>query len=490
MELKDVLEAVRTRRRWIVGGLLAGLLAAGLLNLTAERTYHSTTELFISAIADPEEIQPLDADSFVQQRSVSYVQVLTGTEMAQRVVDDLRLPLTARELSEQITVTPLPGTVILEIEVVDTSPGRAQGIAESLVRQFSARVTELETPNGTTTPLVEVETLQPPAFDPVPVSPGERRNLMLGAALGLLVGLGLALLRHRTDTSVRREDHVAASTGAELVGRVFEDRQLSVRHVSPELDGETLTAEAYRTIRVTLRHVDGGRAPQVVVVTSALPGEGASTVAVNLSVSLARSGHRVMLVDGNLRRPRVARYLGLDEDRPGLTDLLVGTATLREAMQSWDDPRLTVVGAGAMTEDPDAVLDSPKLRGLLDVLRDEQDVIVIDTPPLLPVIDAAAVGGIADGCLLVTHAGRTRREELTEAATTLERVHARLLGVVLNRVPRPKVRRSPRRSYPADPIRSASAGAPRHGAHRRTTGRAGTEPADGIALPSTTGEPS
>ncbi|CCH88118.1 Non-specific protein-tyrosine kinase [Modestobacter italicus] len=445
----DVLETIRARKRWIAGGVLLGVLLAALLSWTAERTYSSTSRLFVSVTGPPDQTAPLDADTFAQQRMASYVRVLTGEEMAQRVVDDLRLPLTADQLAQQIAVTPLPGTVILQVTVTDSAPQRAQDIAESLQRQFTARLDELETPDGRTTPTVQIETLQAPDFDPEPTSPGWRRNVMLGAALGLLLGSAAALARQRTDTTVRREEQVRRSVGTELLGRVFEDQQRAAHPVSPVLDGESLTAEAYRALRVNLRHVEGG-APQVVVVTSALPGEGASTVAVRLSVSLARSGSRVLLVDGNLRRPRVARYLGLDEHGPGLTDVLAGTADLREATQAWGDGRLVVLGAGPLPTETDAVLDSARLRGLLGVLRDSHDFVVIDTPPLLPVIDAAAVSALADGCLLVVRFGRTREADLTEAAVTLERVHARLLGVVLNRVPRGRDIEARGRAYPAD----------------------------------------
>jgi len=450
-----VVEAVRTRKRWIAGGLLAGLLVAALLSWTAERTYVSTSQLFVSVTGPPDQTAPLDADTFAQQRMTSYVRVLTGVELAERVTEDLGLPVPAEELVGQVAVTPLPGTVILQVQVTADTPERAQEIAESLDRQFTARVDELETPSGRTTPAVEIDTLLAPDFDAEPVSPGWRRNLMLGAAVGLLVGTGMALLRSRLDTTVRGEDDVRRAAGAELLGRVPEDRQLTDRGVSPDPDRAPATVEAYRAVRVNLRHVAEDRSPQVVVVTSALPGEGASTVAVHLAVSLARSGSRVLLVDCDLRRPRVARYLDLPEHVPGLTDVLAGTTDLHLATQQWDDDRLSVLGAGPLPPDADSVYSPARLRALLDVLRGRYDHVVLDSPPLLPVVDAAAISAVADGCVVVARFGSTTRAELTEAAVALERVHGRLLGVVLNRIPATRDSPARGRSYPVDPDRAA-----------------------------------
>jgi succinoglycan biosynthesis transport protein ExoP len=455
LELKEVLDAFRAKRAWIIGGVLVGLLLAALFNWTTERTYASTSQLFVNVPSPPDEIAPLDADTYSQQRMVSYIQVLTGREVAQRVVDELQLPLTAKMVQEKVSATPVPGTVILEIEVIDSSPERAQAIADSAGRQFASKIAELETPRQAGGPIVEIETLQAADFDAVPAAPGVRRNLMLGVALGLVVGLGLALLRSRMDRTLRLEADVREAADADLVGGVPEDRHLAARHVPADGSGQSAVTEAFRAIRVNLRRADGNGAPQVVVVTSSLPQEGASTVAVNLAVSFTRSGSRVILVDGNLRKPRVARYLGLT-DGPGLTDVIAGRADLQQVTQSRENGTLSVLGAGHLSSDTDAVLDSPRMRALSKTLRDTYDVVIIDTPPLLSVIDAAALSALADGCLLVARFGRTTQDDLAEATSTLARVHARLFGVVLNRVPPKAANGQRRRKYTADSERMSS----------------------------------
>ncbi len=462
--------------------MLVGLLAAAYLSWSAPRTYSSSTQLFVSVTATADTTDPLGADSFSQQRAVSYVRLLTGTELAQRVVDELDLPLSAAAVAGKVRATPLPGTVVLQVEVTDSTPGRAQAITASLARQFTTRVTELETPDGATTPTVAIDTIEPATFKPTPISPAVRRNVMLGIALGLVAGLGLALLRHRMDRSVRHAADVREATGVELIGRVFEDRELAARHVSSGLDGRSPIAEAHRAIRVNLRHVDGDRPPQVIVVTGVRPDDGASTLAVNVAASLARWGSRVMLLDGDLRRPRVTRYLGLGDDGAGLSDVVAGSADLREASKMWGDNRLTVLGAGSLPQHTDAVLDSSRMRALLQVLRDTHEHVIIDAPPLLSVVDAAGISALADGCLLVARYGKTQHDDLAEAAGTLERVHARLLGVVLNRVPPGSaVSAIGDRGYPADPDRTAT---PPSDAQARRSSRRGSHSADRVSTSS------
>ncbi|MGY1735329.1 polysaccharide biosynthesis tyrosine autokinase [Geodermatophilus sp. SYSU D00684] len=451
MRRNDLIELLRRHRRYVVAGLLLGVVVAGVLSWTAVRTYTSSTQLFVGTAGSTASADAYEGNLFSQQRVASYAQVLTSRELAQRVVDETGLPLTAREVAAKVTVTPLPETVVLDVRVTDTSPERAQQIATSLAQQFTQRVTELETPAGATSPTVTITTIQAADLNPTPVGPDVVGNLWRGAAIGLVLGIGLALLRGYLDRSVREVDDVEQSTGSPVVGRVFDDRKLGKAPLPAGAGAQSPTAESFRALRVNLRHLRGGeRGPQVVVVAGAVPGEGATTVAVDLAVSLARAGERVTLVDADLRQPRVRRRLGLP-DGPGLTEVLSGAAQVRDVTQSWDEGPLRVLGAGALPADPEALLGSPAMAALLAGLRDSQDVVVVDAPPLLPVVDGAVLSARADVCLLVARYGRTRREHLAEAAAAVARVRVPSLGVVLNRVPRgAAVATAGSTSYPAD----------------------------------------
>ncbi|WP_456599849.1 polysaccharide biosynthesis tyrosine autokinase [Blastococcus sp. SYSU DS0616] len=434
MELKDVLQAIRSGWWILVCTVLLTVGIAGFLTWQATPLYSSSTQLFVSTSATTDTSTAYQGNLFSQQRVTSYAQLLTGEELAARVVDDLGLELTAAEVAERVTATALPETVILEVTVTDSSAQRAQDVAASLAQQFAQQVTELETPEGAAASTVKVTTVEGADLNETPVSPDAMRNVALGAVLGLLVGIGLALLRSRLDNTVKTADEIRTVTGAGVIGTVLEDPRLAEEHLVADLDDHSISAEAYRAIRTNLQFLDVDHPPRAIIISSAIPGEGKSTLAVNLATALAQQGSRVMLVEADLRRPRITRYMGLISGA-GLTNVLAGTAALHEVAQPWGDGKLTVLGAGPMPPNPSEMLGSAQMRALLDQLKSTNDYVIVDAPPLLPVTDAAVLSVLSDGCVITARYGKTRREELAEAAGALQRIDAKLLGVVLNRVP-------------------------------------------------------
>jgi polysaccharide biosynthesis transport protein len=433
MDLKDFLHAVRTRWGHLLGGLLLGLLVAGALTWTTTPQYASSTRLFVSSTASATDAV-LDGNQLSQQRMASYAQLISGETLAARVVDDLDLDLTPAELADQVSVRTAPDTVILDVAVTSTSPTGARDIAASLARQFVAQVDELETASGAIASPIRVSVVQPALLQRDAVSPDAARNLSLGAVLGLLLGLVVLLIRSRMDSAVRDRRDVATSANAELVGAVLDDPRLAARELVVVGDEPSASAEAIRAIGAGLQRLDAQQRPRVIVVGSAGAGEGRTMLAANLAVALGQTGMSVALVEADLRNPRMAVDLGL-LDGAGLAEVLAWAAEWHEVAQPWGDGAVTVLTAGRAVVRP-SELGGTRMRALLHELREAHDVVVVDTPPLLMATDAALVSVLADGCLVVARYGVTREEELAEAALTLSRVDAHLLGVVLNRVPR------------------------------------------------------
>ncbi len=194
--------------------------------------------------------------------------------------------------------------------------------------------------------------------------------------------------------------------------------------------------EAYRTLRTNLTFAALDKPIETLVVTSAAPGEGKSTVLANLAVTMAQGGRRTILVDADLRRPGLHEIFGIVNDR-GLTTMIVEEAVL-------DDPPLIDVGvdnlwlvpSGPMPPNPADILGSRKMEEVIAALKARADVVLFDAPPIIAVTDAAVLGTKVDGVLLVVCAGRTRREHAQRARELLERVHVRIVGAVLNDAPR------------------------------------------------------
>jgi capsular exopolysaccharide synthesis family protein len=192
-------------------------------------------------------------------------------------------------------------------------------------------------------------------------------------------------------------------------------------------------AEAFRALRTSVQFLAQPDRTLSLLVTSARPGDGKSTVAANLALALAESGLRVALVDADLRRPSVADTFDL-EGAAGLTTVLIGQAGLDDVLQEWGSAGLHVLTSGPLPPNPSELLASPAMAAVLAELEAAHDVVVVDTAPLLPVTDGVVLSRVVSGTLVVGHARRTRRAVLREALTLLQRVDARVVGVVLSHV--------------------------------------------------------
>ncbi|MEI8083931.1 MAG: CpsD/CapB family tyrosine-protein kinase, partial [Actinomycetes bacterium] len=192
--------------------------------------------------------------------------------------------------------------------------------------------------------------------------------------------------------------------------------------------------EAFRAIRTNLQYVDVDNPPKVIAVTSAIPGEGKTTTSINLAITMAQAGRRVILVETDLRRPKASSYLGVESEL-GLTDVLAGRATLVDAVLPWGRGLMTFLPAGHTPPNPSELLASHQFAQVLDVLRGQYDYVVIDSAPLLPVTDGAIVSKAADGAFIVVRFGKTTRDQLATAIAALDQIGARVLGTALNFVP-------------------------------------------------------
>jgi succinoglycan biosynthesis transport protein ExoP len=192
-------------------------------------------------------------------------------------------------------------------------------------------------------------------------------------------------------------------------------------------------AESVRQLRANLEFTALADDPRSLVITSAVPGEGKSTTALNLAVSLAYAGSRVLLVDADLRRPSLAPSLGMD-GRAGLSTVLIGKAEFRDVVQHWQNSTLDVLPAGRVPPNPGQLLGSTGMKRLLSELTAKYDVVLLDSPALLSVADAASLTGLAGGCVLVVGAGLTHRRQLRRAIEALNAAGGHLDGLILNKV--------------------------------------------------------
>jgi capsular exopolysaccharide synthesis family protein len=426
------------RQQWFVVVLLAALSVGGASAYTFRQTptYAATTQLFVSVhsteMADISQLN--QGNAFIQQRVKSYADIVSSPKVMELVQAQLGLAIAAETLGGQVTVDSPLDTVLLNVSVTDTDAERAAAIANSIARQFPSVVAQIETRPGAARSPVTVTPTRMATVPTAPISPRIPLNIALGLLVGLGLGVGAAVLRDQLNTSINGVSEVEKLTGAIPLGVVPYDAGTSKQPLV-DVDQHSARAEAFRTLRTNLQFADVDHPPRVIVVTSALPAEGKSTSACNVALTLALGGARVVLVDGDLRKPAVGKYLGIS-NAAGLTSVLAGQHELRDVVVDYGRNTLAVLPSGPTPPNPSELLGSQQMADLLATLANHYDLVVIDAPPLLPVTDAAVLSAIADGAVLVLRHGRTRREEAQRAIQALAAVNAKLLGTVLNFAPK------------------------------------------------------
>jgi succinoglycan biosynthesis transport protein ExoP len=318
---------------------------------------------------------------------------------------------------------------------------------------------------------VEEVALVRPATDPgKPVGSNTLNTMLVGALLGLMLGLVLAFVQETLDTSIGTIEDVESYLDVKVLGivphidpRESMERLLERRPGLAQMDPEALqshallithfdpkspVAEAYRTLRTNIQFQRMERGGKVLVVTSPTLQEGKTTTIVNLALTMAQSGQKTLLIGANMRRPSIYRFFGIARE-PGLSDILVGNAPWRDCVRGVADilmgrfemedimaspglDNLHIIEAGPIPANPSELLSTAAMRDFLQAVSAEYDIVLIDTPPILPVTDSAIVAGQVDGVLLVYQAGKVGRLVLKRAKAHLESARAKVWGIVLN----------------------------------------------------------
>jgi capsular exopolysaccharide synthesis family protein len=318
----------------------------------------------------------------------------------------------------------------------------------------------------------EVSIVRPATEPDAPVGGQSLNTFLVGALLGLAVGLVLAFIRETLDTSIGTIEDVEAYLGVPVLGvvphidsretvqRILE-RRPALAQIDPEallshsllithFDPKSPVAEAYRTLRTNIQFARMERSGKVLVVSSPTLQEGKTTTIVNLALTMAQSGQKTLLVGANMRRPSIHRFFGIERE-PGLSNILVGSAQWRDCVRGVADilmgrfemedvmaapglDNLHIIEAGPVPANPSELLSTPAMTGFLHSVRDVYDIVLIDTPPILPVTDSAIVASQVDGVVLVYQAGKVGRLVLKRAKVHVENVGGKVWGVVLNDV--------------------------------------------------------
>lgn len=436
MELRDYMRILR--KNWIL--LLIGIVlgaAGGYANAAlATPMYDSNSKLYVSVQNDGSASGDLvQGTSYARQVVTNYIEVIPTGRVLEPVISELDLDLTVPQLARNITVYSPANSVLLNITVSNADPELAAQIANSVAESFTEVAQSPianEQPDGTSPIKVTVLDLAAPALHPS--SPSYPMNIALGILLGLALALAVAVVRHLLDNRINSANDIEAITKQPLLGAIVKDPDAASTMLVVHKDPQNPRAEAYRSIRTNLQFLDLGSENHSFVISSSKPGEAKTTSSVNIALALAETGARVALIDGDLRRPRVAKFFGM-EPEIGLSGVLTGQTELVDSLQRFANTSLYVLAAGPIPPNPSELLGSHAMDQTLAALNEHFDYVLIDSPPILAVTDSAVLSKKTAGVIFICAAGATKRAELESALKTLKGAGGNVLGVVGTMLP-------------------------------------------------------
>lgn len=457
MDVREYVGVLRHGIAILVIGVLLGALAGFGLASSKDPVYAATSKNLVSSSSDGDLADWVQVNQIAGARISSYLLVATSGLVLQPVIDELGLSDSVDELASRVSATNPAGSTIVEITATAPTPDEAAAIANAVSTHFAEVVADqLEviipastatpapaspspapTPEATATPedtdvltVVRIVNLEQAVVPSAPLDRNIALYALVGGVLGLAAGLGVVSLRQALDTRIRSPRDIAGVTKVPVIGEIPSTRETRGGALVAYAGSTTPVAEAFRGLRAHVEHLRATTGARVLVVTAVRGRQGSTTVTANLGLALANAGVSVALVDADLRARALSGTFGL-AGQPGLSDVLAGRVVAEAVLRQPGGP--VVLPAGLPTDTPGELLAGPRMRELLADLRAAFDIVLVDSPSIGELSDAAVLGAGSDATLLVTAAGGSRRDGLIAALAALDSGGAAPVGLVLTR---------------------------------------------------------
>lgn len=491
MDFRTFMGTIAAHWKLVVGALLACLVGAGVLTALQTKSYQASATVMVSFSGAQNLTDVYYATQAAQDRLASYAQVAGGHVVAERAVRQLHVSMSPDAVESQTHVSFAPKSTLLTVTVMDTDPTRVAALAGAMADQFAAMVPTLgagpHPPAGahgpapgsdaTDIPQASPETqleaaqqspaAQSPAFQPrqaplpmatatvierpgvplIPVKPVPSRNMAMGLVAGVLLGIGVALTRQVTDRSVRTRAKLEELSGVPTLAELPARPKIASRFGA---DGSF--DDAVRAFRTRLLKVIGPDARRVLL-AAPFGGEGTTTTALNLASSFAELGDRALVVEGDVRKPAIARIMGI-KSGIGLADILADRDVAPiEAVSATPEDKVFML-ASRNARDDEILPRSTNLANVVQDLATRFDRTIIDSPPVLATADAGLLADTAEATVLVVRSGRTTFDEVTDAMHALRSAGIKVVGTVLTDARLPRYTKAAVRTYRRKPSRA------------------------------------
>jgi len=276
-------------------------------------------------------------------------------------------------------------------------------------------------------------TIVEPATKPDrPRYPKKSLNYAIGILLGLFWGLGLGLFVEYIDNTIESPEDIEHLKSLTVLGTIPKAKSLKRSNIISTLDPTSPIIESYRMVRNSIQYISRDNLPKSIVITSSVEGEGKSSIAANISLAFKMSGMSIMLIDFNLRRPSLHNFFDVPNDK-GLTNVLTEEIELKEVVVHTGLEGLYLLPSGQIPPDPSKLVESRRLKDIINKLKEEFDIVIMDSPPIIPVNDPIVLGAIADGIIYVIESGRVNLSMIEHTIGIIERAGINLIGIVMNK---------------------------------------------------------
>ena len=431
MDFRTFVRIILDRWKIVLAAIVACVVGAIAITAMQTKSYQSSATILMSFSGTATINEFFEATQTSQQRLSSYAEIAGGRTVAQRAIDELRVPMTADQLVKKTKVTYTPESLVFRLTVADSDPQRAAALAGAIASKFAALVPTVEPASGDgqqPTPAARATIVEQPVVADHASSPVPIRNVALGLVAGVLLSIALALVRNAADHTVRKRETLEKVTGLPTLAQLPRPG----RHATMFLRGEARQteaafAEALRGFRTRLL----GQAPDArsLLIAGAAIGQGVTTTALNLAKSLTEVDANVLLVEGDPRQASIAGLVGI-KSSAGLADVLADRQVIDDAVHPTKHADLWAL-ASTTASAPDRHLSTAGLPSTLEKLAAGFERVVIDGPPALVTAEAGLLAAAADATVLVVRAGHATLEEVEGALDNLRAAGGNVVGTVL-----------------------------------------------------------
>jgi capsular exopolysaccharide synthesis family protein len=461
IDINELLIGIR-RHFWLIlfMTVFAGIVAFVVSKYYSVPVYKASSQILVNNSENAFNGRYISSDIDRDLKLVeTYSVIIKSPRILEIVKERIKLPSSAA-LNQQVVISRVKNSQVISIEVSDTRPERAVEIANTIAVVFQSEITSIMKVDN-----VQILAVAKVPSSPIPVKPKPLMNTAIAMMVGFLGSLVIVFLCDRFNKFLRREKEIERILGLPVLGKipalsdnedsftldlanqvVLAGNEFAVSRVESAkrrkkevirfkrldsiIEPATFIAEAYRTLRTNIILSNTNRKCKTFIITNSGPGKGKPTTSANLAISLALTGKKVLLIDADMRTPNTHTFFRLDNSF-GLSNLLHIPVDIDQMIQKTFVSGLDLLASGPISHNPADLLCSQHLLTTLEYLKKEYEFILIDTPPICTVTDGQVLAAQVDGVLLVVVAGITSKATALKAKQLLEKVEARLVGVIL-----------------------------------------------------------